>query len=48
MCKRSELWWLGERNQSYRKKADMRNLYYVISVAEYLKGVERIKSYLEE
>lgn len=32
MCKRAKIWWLGEKNQSYKKKADLRNLYYLIKV----------------
>ena len=30
MCKRSYVWWLGAKNHTYKKKADMRNLYYLI------------------
>jgi hypothetical protein len=48
MCKRAKTWWLGGSNHSFKKKADMRSLYYVISGEEYLKGVDRIKTYLEE
>ena len=31
MCKRAKIWWLGDRNKSFKKKTDMRNLYYLIS-----------------
>ncbi len=47
MCKRAKHWWLGEQNQTLKKKTELRNLYYVISAEEYFKGVDNIKSYLE-
>ena len=43
MCKRAKKWWLGDRNQTFKKKADMRNLYYLISAEEYFKGIDQIK-----
>lgn len=46
MCKRAKIWWLGDRNQTYKKRADMRNLYYLISTEEYFKGIDQIHTYL--
>lgn len=48
MCQRAQVWWLGERNSTFKKKADMRNLYYLIKAEEYLRGADRIKTYLQE
>ena len=46
MCKRARVWWLGDRNRTFKKKADMRNLYYLIKAEEYFEGVDQIKTYL--
>ena len=48
MCQRARAWWLGEKNNTFKKKADMRNLYYLIKADEYFKGVDKIKTYLDE
>lgn len=48
MCQRARVWWLGGTNASHRRKADMRNLYYLIAPEEYLQAADNIKSYLAE
>ena len=48
MCQRAKAWWLGQKNNTFKKKADMRNLYYVIKAEEYFKGVDKIRTYLDE
>jgi hypothetical protein len=41
------VWWLGGTNASHRKKADMRNLYYLITPENYFAAVDNFKTYLE-
>lgn len=48
MCKRAMVWWIGDKNHTYKKRADMRNLYYLIEGEEYLRGIHSIKGYLED
>lgn len=48
MCQRARVWWLGGTNASHRRKADMRNLYYLITPEEYLQAADNLKTYLAE
>jgi hypothetical protein len=47
-CQKSVAWWVGENIKSQRQKADLRRLYFVIKLKDYLDSVKNIRSYLDE
>lgn len=46
-CQKSLCWWVGDNVKSQRQKADLRKLYFVMKLKDYISAAKNIKSYLE-